>query len=137
MTANPPTPDPHGHLAQVEPDLVRLVHGAFAHAPHFEVVQGIRTPAQERGCVASGHSETMHSRHLPDAHGLAAAIDFAALKPDGEIDWAPGRQRLVYGAIEDGFAAASRETGVPFEWGGDWVTLPDFGHIQLPWKSYP
>ncbi|HWE98709.1 MAG TPA: M15 family metallopeptidase [Caulobacteraceae bacterium] len=131
------TPDPHDRLAQVEPDLARLVNAAFALCPHFVIVQGLRDTAQETACVASGHSETMHSRHLPDCKGLAAAIDFAALKPDGSIDWAPGHQRTVYGLIEQAFAKASQATRVPFQWGGDWSSLPDFGHIQLPWAQYP
>ncbi|WP_049613866.1 M15 family metallopeptidase, partial [Yersinia pekkanenii] len=30
-----------------------------------------------------------------------------------------------------------KDVGVPIEWGGDWKTLKDGPHFQLPHKEYP
>ena len=129
--------DPKGLLANVHPDLVKVVELAWnnSHATQdFEVIQGLRTVAQEHEAVATGHSTTMHSRHLPDANygGKACAIDVAALT-DGEVDWNP----LLYTAIADAMKAAANELDIPIEWGGDWVSFKDLGHFQLPWAQYP
>jgi peptidoglycan L-alanyl-D-glutamate endopeptidase CwlK len=120
-------------LAHVHPDLVKVVtlaHGDSQQA--FEVIQGLRTLAEEQANVAKGASETLHSRHLPNKEGLACAVDVAAVD-QGHISWNP----LLYQAIAHAMKAAAMELDVPIEWGGDWRTLKDWGHFQLPWTEYP
>lgn len=127
--------DPHGLLAGVHSDLARVVVLAGAKCKSmFIVIQGLRTVEQEAAAVASGHSQTMHSRHLPDANygGKACAVD-VAVEEHGIINWSPKAYYPVAAAIME----ASHETGVLVEWGGSWLTLKDFGHFQLPWKLYP
>jgi peptidoglycan LD-endopeptidase CwlK len=124
--------DPHGLLKDVEPDLVRVVYAASQSQP-FEVIAGLRTKAQEAGHVADGSSETMHSRHLADRNGKAAAIDVAALV-DGHIAWVPIQ---LYRTIAANMQAAADDLHIPLQWGGDWISLKDFGHFQLPWAQYP
>ena len=118
----------------VHPDLVRVIEAASQTPQGFEVVYGLRTEAAEAAAVASGHSTTMHSRHLADENygGKCCAVDVAALV-DGEISWDTG----LYAAIGAQVKAASAALKIPVDWGGDWVSFKDWGHFQLPWKEYP
>lgn len=43
----------------------------------------------------------------------------------------------VYEKIAAAFRQASRELNIPVEWGGDWKTLKDGPHFQLPHGAYP
>lgn len=129
--------DPHGLLAKVEPDLARIVAKAWEAYPHFIVVYGVRTVAAERQAVESGHSTTMHSRHLPDRHGVSAAVDLAAVDEHGHIDWANGHEAKTYTPIATAMKAAAATLKLPVEWGGDWHSFKDWGHFQLPWSAYP
>ena len=126
--------DPHGLLAGVHPDLVEVATKAWAASPTFQVVYGLRTVAAEAQAVASGHSTTMHSRHLADANygGKCCAFDFAALEA-GAISWDTSLYPKIAGAIKD----AALALNIPVEWGGDWSSFRDYGHIQLPWNKYP
>ena len=123
-------------LDHVHPDLVKVITAAKELIP-FAVVYGIRTEAAEAQAVATGHSTTMHSRHLPNAQGLACAVDIAALNPDGSINWAKGEEPKVYGNLAAAVKKAAAELNIPVEWGGDWNSFKDWGHFQLPWKEYP
>ncbi len=105
----------------------------MANSPQaFEVIQGLRTLAEEEVNVARGASETLRSRHLPNKEGVACAVDVAAVD-QGHISWNP----LLYQPIAHAMKAAAMELDVPIEWGGDWRTLKDWGHFQLPWAQYP
>ena len=70
----------------------------------------------------------MNSRHL---YGLA--VDVEAYDDNGKGTW----KMPYYAAIADAFAEASRITGIPVEWGGDWVSFKDGPHFQLPHGQYP
>ena len=131
-------------LAHVHPDLCKVIRGASQAPQPFILVQGIRTHAAEANAVATGHSTTMHSRHLPDPHyatpqnpaGVACAVDFAALI-GGQVNFAVGRESEVFGTIWDQIAASSDAIKIPVQWGGDWISFKDWGHFQLPWATYP
>src|ERR1700759_4385352 len=112
--------DPHGLLAHVHPDLVRVVHAAAQTPQPFQVVYGLRTLEAEKQAVATGHSTTMHSRHLPNKDGVACAIDVAALT-GGHIDWTTD----LYRSIAAQMKAAAKSLAIPIEWGGDWTTFKD------------
>ncbi|HLK25025.1 MAG TPA: M15 family metallopeptidase [Caulobacteraceae bacterium] len=129
----PLDPRSQASLAAVHPDLVKVVTRAHAASPQpFEVIQGLRTLADEKANVAKGASQTLHSRHLPNADGLACAVDVAAVD-QGHISWNP----LLYQPIAQAMKAAAAALQIPLEWGGDWKTLKDWGHFQLPWAAYP
>lgn len=128
----PLDPRSQAALAHVHPDLIKVVSLAYGDTTQpFEVIQGLRSLTEEKANVAKGASETLHSRHLPNAQGLACAVDVAALA-DGHVSWDP----LLYQAIARAMKAAANELDVPLEWGGDWRTLKDWGHFQLPWAQY-
>ena len=120
-------------LEHVHPDLVGVVRAAYACSRiPFIVIQGLRTVAEEQANVAKGASTTMHSRHLADAHGLACAVDVMA-DPDGRADWKPIDYQPIAAAMLD----CGHQLGVTVEWGGDWKSFKDWGHFQLPWRTYP
>lgn len=119
-------------LAGVHPDLVKIATAAIVTA-QFIVVYGVRTVAEEAAMVAKGASQTMHSRHLPNRQGLACAIDIAALHA-GAVDWV---HIPLYQQVHTAMMTAAAAFKIPLEWGGDWTTLKDWGHYQLPWKDYP
>lgn len=132
-------------LARVEPDLAKVMRAAAQAPQPWRIVQGLRTLAAEQEAVATGHSHTLHSRHLPDKNGLAAAVDVAALV-GGAVSWAPGREAEVFGQIAAQVEAAAKALGVPVMWGGAaigaWIPgvvshFRDWGHFQLPWDRYP
>lgn len=84
----------------------------------------------------------MHSRHIasrtPAYAGLSCAVDVAHLTPSsGKIDWAPGQEAKVFGAISEEVKAAANRLGIPIIWGGDWHSFKDWGHFELPWAKYP
>ncbi len=149
MTGHPEPVDPHGYLAQVHPDLARVVRAAAQTPQPFVVVYGVRTEAAEATAVASGHSETLHSRHLPQAaeHGLSCAVDVCALGSDDALDWTvTDAQGGHFALIAQQIQHAADMLGVPIEWGGATVGawapgvishFHDWGHFQLPWKEYP
>lgn len=130
------TLDPNKKLAQVHPDLIKVLNAATQTPQPFTIVYGIRTLAAEKIAVATGHSTTMHSRHLPNKAGLACAVDVAALI-GGKVSWAPGHEAAVFGQIAAQIMAAAKTVGVPVEWGGNWHSFKDYGHFQLPWLKYP
>jgi len=123
-------------LARVHPDLARVMRAAPQTPQPFVIVQGLRTLPAEQEAVATGHSTTLHSRHLANAEGVACAVDVAALV-DGEANFAPGREEEVFGQICDQVQKGCDTTGIQTEWGGDWDTFKDWGHFQLPWLGYP
>lgn len=128
--------DPHDKLLNVHPDLVRVCRAALQTPQPFVIVYGLRTIEAEKVAVATGHSTTMHSRHLPNKAGLACAVDVAAIL-DGKVSFAPGKEAQVFGHIAVEIKAAAAMLHVHLEWGGDWTSFKDWGHFQLPWKDYP
>lgn len=123
-------------LKKVHPDLIRVVmRGQSLLPPGWEIVItcGLRTLAEQKKNLASGASSTMRSRHLPGAKtGLAHAVDLA-VKVDGKLKW----DWPLYARLAGIMKTAAAEVKVAIEWGGDWKSLKDGPHFQLPWKSYP
>jgi len=135
------------NLQSVHPDLAKVLRAAAQTPQPFIVDYGIRTIQAEEAAVASGHSETMHSRHLPDAHfgNQAMAADVVALI-DGQVNFAAGREPIVFGQIAQQVLAAATAAGVKIQWGGQpvgaWIdNVPshyrDWGHFQLDPSEYP
>jgi peptidoglycan L-alanyl-D-glutamate endopeptidase CwlK len=132
------------YLTHVHPDLAKVMRAASQGTP-FHVCYGIRSLAEEAKAVVSGHSQTMHSRHLANSHGVACAVDVVWIDEAGKLDWAAGHEGKIFGAIATNVLLAARELGIHVEWGGTWnettVIEPghfhDWGHFQLPWKLYP
>lgn len=93
----------------------------------FGVTEGLRTKARQEDLVASGASSTMNSRHL-----TGHAIDLVAyIGSEVRWDWP------LYDELARAMKEAALGLGIPLEWGGDWTSIKDGPHFQLPWENYP
>lgn len=122
-------------LAEIHPDLSAIIHAAAGlYLGRFEVVEGVRSLGKQKKLFAAGASKTMRSRHIPECNrcGKACAVDLAVII-DNAVRW----DWPLYGALADTVKEASKQTGIPIEWGGDWRTFKDGPHFQLPWSKYP
>lgn len=116
------------NLKGVNPDLVKIVRRALQLSPvDFGITEGLRTVERQRQLVAAGKSQTMNSRHIS---GHAVDV-FAYPTSAGSWEW------KYYDQIATAFKQAAKELNIPVEWGGDWKTLKDGPHFQLPHATYP
>lgn len=135
------------NLQNVHPDLVRVVSAALQSSPiDFKVIEGRRTIERQRALFAAGRSKTMNSRHI---HGMAVDLwpidpitGKAAISGDDTADRIQKRKlddRLheLFDLLGPALKNAAKAEGVPLEWGGDWTTLVDKPHFQLPAGLYP
>ena len=121
-------------LEGVHPRLVEIVKLAIQRtAVDFTVVEGLRTPERQRELVAAGKSQTVNGLHLRQADGFGHAVDLAPLV-GGVIPW---NEWARFKELADLVKACAADLSVPVEWGGDWKTLKDGPHFQLPrgWKA--
>jgi peptidoglycan L-alanyl-D-glutamate endopeptidase CwlK len=115
-------------LSGVHPDLVKIVNRAIQITTcDFAVLEGVRSLARQEQLVKAGASQTMKSRHL-----TGHAVDLGAYV-NGSVRW----DWPLYNQLADSMKKAADELKIPIEWGGDWTTLKDGPHFQLPWKDYP
>lgn len=116
------------NLKGVNADLVKIVRRALQLSPvDFGITEGLRTVERQRQLVATGKSQTMNSRHI-----TGHAVDvFAYPTSAGSWEW------KYYEQIATAFKQAAKELDIPVEWGGDWKTLKDGPHFQLPHAKYP
>ena len=116
------------NLKGVNSDLVKIVRRALQLSPvDFGIRVGLRTVERQRQLVAAGKSQTMNSRHIS---GHAVDV-FAYPTSAGSWEW------KYYEQIATAFKQAAKELNIPVEWGGDWKTLKDGPHFQLPHAKYP
>ncbi|EDV3611771.1 M15 family metallopeptidase [Salmonella enterica subsp. enterica serovar 4,[5],12:i:-] len=116
------------NLKGVNVDLVKIVRRALQlSSVDFGITEGLRTVERQRQLVATGKSQTMNSRHIS---GHAVDV-FAYPTAAGSWEW------KYYEQIATAFKQAAKELNIPVEWGGDWKTLKDGPHFQLPHASYP
>lgn len=116
------------NLKGVNSDLVKIVRRALQLSPvDFGITEGLRTVERQRQLVAAGKSQTMNSRHIS---GHAVDV-FAYPTSAGSWEW------KYYEQIANAFKQAAKELDIPVEWGGDWKTLKDGPHFQLPHAKYP
>lgn len=115
-------------LQGVHPDLVKVTRRALELSPvDFGITEGLRSQERQKQMVAQGSSQTMNSRHL-----TGHAVDVVAYV-GSDISW----EMPLYQQIAQAFKQASAELSIPVEWGGDWTTLKDGPHFQLPFAQYP
>lgn len=115
-------------LEGVHPDLVNVVTLAAEYSPNvFIVTEGLRSLERQKQLVAAGASQTLRSRHL-----TGHAVDLA-VKVGKEVRW----DWPLYNALAVVMKDCADQLDTPIEWGGDWKSLVDGPHYQLPWKEYP
>ncbi|AHG18934.1 peptidase M15 [Chania multitudinisentens RB-25] len=115
-------------LIGVHPDLVQVMRLALRYAlVPFSISEGLRSMARQRDLLHEGKSQTLKSRHL-----TGHAVDVVAM-PAGVVSW----EWDYYAQIAVAVRRAAQECGINVEWGGEWKTLKDGPHFQLPFKDYP
>ena len=117
-------------LAKVHPDLQKVINRALEISPvDFMVVEGLRSITRQKQMVAQGSSKTMNSRHL-----TGHAVDIYPIDENGKVvgDWRGTYFKDMAKAVKQ----AAKELNIPIEWGGDWKTIVDGPHFQLPWSAY-
>lgn len=116
------------NLIGINADLASVVRRALQiSVVDFGITEGLRSVVRQKQLVAERKSQTLNSRHI-SGH----AVDVIAYPtPAGSWDW------KYYQQIAEAFKQAGRELNIPVEWGGDWRTLKDGPHFQLPHADYP
>jgi len=127
-------PRSEGVLLTVDPDLAARVRAAAdalaATGTHLLVVSGLRTAAQQnalydQGRTAPGHIVTnARAGHSMHNYGLAVDVVPYLSGESGALNWnaeTPQYQAMV-----------SALKGQGLVWGGEWKSIPDPDHFQMP-----
>lgn len=124
-------PSSENRLKKVHPELarrVRMVIENLAKAGvQVEVVQGLRTVAEQDALFAQGRSKpgkvVTNARGGQSNHNYGIAVDVVPFA-DGKPNWeAPNSIWIAIGGEAE---------KVGLEWGGNWKKFLDRPHIQLP-----
>jgi peptidoglycan L-alanyl-D-glutamate endopeptidase CwlK len=124
-------PSSENRLKKVHPELarrVRMVIDNLAKAGmQVEVVQGLRTVAEQDALFAQGRSKpgkvVTNARGGQSNHNYGIAVDVVPFA-DGKPNWdAPNSIWIAIGGEAE---------KVGLEWGGNWKKFLDRPHIQLP-----
>ena len=104
-------------LKGVRPELVSVVERAIELTKvDFGVTCGVRTIKEQEALVASGASQTMNSKHLPQGDGYSHAVDLVAYVGP-RVSW----ELNLYDDIADAMKVAAKEVGLPLKWGAAWT----------------
>lgn len=134
-------------LAGVHPRLVevvkRICYAMNELGFHVVVTDGVRTTAQQQALYAKGRTAPgamvtnadgvdRRSNHQPHTDGLGHAVDIAFMQDTGTplvlTDDTPTWDTRRYPF--DLLGAMARSQGCV--WGGDWKSIHDLPHIELP-----
>lgn len=126
-------------LQGVDPRLIEIVkricYAMNELGFHMIVTDGVRTTAQQQALFAQGRSQpgvivtnadgiVKKSNHQPRADGLGRAVDMCFLDAAGQPSWDAKRFPFrLYGEMAKALGCV---------WGGDWVSIHDLPHIELP-----
>ena len=110
-------------LEGVDERLKAVVYGVAERCTYpFNVSEGLRSIEQQREYYNQGKSKTMNSKHL-----IGKAVDIYPLTMDRrKIDWSKcdDLARLM--------KEVARELDVTIVWGGDWKSIVDKPHFEIP-----
>ena len=104
--------------------LIRAVATSFGYP--IIVTEGVRTKERQAELVKAGASQTLNSRHL-----TGHAVDLA-VKVGGQVVWT----WHIYAKLGAFVKEKSQSLGIPVIWGGDFKTLRDGPHFELPRNLY-
>lgn len=147
-------PSSEGHLAQLHPDLVRVLRAVVAGFDN-QIRDGARTPDEQRQNVARGVSKTLDSKHVvgPGLRDLSDAVDtypypirlpkpptwLGGLLPSSRAELSAYIKDLARFYYFGGYVLGTADQlGVPLRWGGDWngnrevndQTFDDLPHFE-------
>ena len=124
-------------LKGVHPDLVKVVERAIQiTVQDFSVHDGLRTLEEQKRYVASGASQTLNSKHRPQADGFGHAVDLVPFI-NGKMRWEWEPIYVIAAAVWQ----AARELGVAVRWGGAWIDMADIkagtpGAMKAAYEAY-
>lgn len=102
----------------VHPDLVAVVKLALSFTTQdFTVTQGVRTLEEQRKLLQEKKTQTLNSKHLPQADGYGHAIDIVPYP----VNWTLEK----FYPIAEAFRKAAKTLNVKIRWGGSWHILND------------
>tara|TARA_R110000796_G_scaffold21249_2_gene62672 strand:+ start:2227 stop:2694 length:468 start_codon:yes stop_codon:yes gene_type:complete len=103
-------------LEGVHPGLVGVVKRAIEITKvDFGVTCGVRSVSEQKKLVAAGKSQTMNSKHIPQADGYSHAVDLVAYI-GSDVAW----ELNLYDDIADAMSEAANEVGCDMKWGAAW-----------------
>jgi peptidoglycan L-alanyl-D-glutamate endopeptidase CwlK len=129
------TPADEAKLALAHPDLAKVVRRCAEIYPGiFRVLETARSAAQQQANLKKGVSQTSRSRHVVanNKSRNACAADLGVMVGN-TVNW----KWPLYADLNTWMKKAAADVKVPVEWGGDWKTIKDGDHWQLPWAKYP
>lgn len=107
------------NLIGVDARLTRIICAAIARYPRpVQVTEGLRSKERQAEMVAKKLSKTYKSKHL-----LGQAVDVYV-----NNCW----ELRYYREFADVVKEVAKEVNTPVTWGGDWKTLVDGPHFELP-----
>jgi peptidoglycan LD-endopeptidase CwlK len=118
-------------LKKLHPELAgrvrTLIELLAANGMQVEVVQGMRTFAEQDGLYAQGRTKpgqvVTNAKGGQSNHNYGLAVDLCPFTPDGKPNWnAPNSMWLAIGT-------EAEKLGL--EWGGSWKKFIDKPHVQL------
>ncbi|PTT44813.1 M15 family metallopeptidase [Aeromonas sp. HMWF016] len=116
-------------LEGVHSDLIQVVRRALLLSPvDFIVLEGVRTPERQRELKAAGVTKTLNSRHI-----TGHAVDLAPWL-NNQIPW---HDWHAFTMVANAMKLAAVELNILLTWGGEWQSLRDGPHFELPWEVYP
>lgn len=115
-------------LNQVAPALATVVRLA-GERTSFVILEGARSVEDEQKAIDTGHSklkDPMNSKHvIGPSRPLALAVDLAPLP----VNWS---DLDAFRQLSTVVLSCASEVGTVVTWGGDWTTLRDYPHYELP-----
>lgn len=123
-----------GRLAKVHPELTARIRRAAstlsAQGITIEVVQGLRTYAEQNALYAQGRTKpgkkVTNAKGGASNHNFGLAVDVCPFV-SGKPNWDASQ------GTWDKIGDAGKAEGL--EWGGDWSSLIDLPHLQIPGLS--
>lgn len=118
-------------LKKIHPELASrvrtLIEHLAANGMQVEVVQGMRTFAEQDALYAQGRTKkgqvVTKAKGGQSNHNYGLAVDLCPFTPDGQPNWnAPNSMWMAIG---------SEAEKLGLEWGGGWKKFIDKPHVQL------
>lgn len=121
------------HLADVHPDLVRLVKRSIERTKvDFGVSEGVRDFDRQAQLLKERKTQLTHSQHFIQEHtGFGHAVDIFAYHNGREV-WS----EKYYRPIVQTFITEAIVLGVQVQFGHLWKDFQDSMHIQLNPRFY-
>ena len=110
-------------LAELHPDLQTVLREAIL-VTDFSIICGHRGEDEQEAAYASGHSHL----HWPMSRHNATPSLAVDLVP-WPIDWQNIKRFYFLAGV---LFACAHKLGIKLAWGGNWKSLKDFPHFELP-----